>query len=60
MISQDYNNKNAHDWKKILDDGWTAVTLDGKPSVHFEHTVCVTPLGKEILTECQSTRTNKC
>lgn len=23
------------------DDGWTVKTLDGKPSVHFEHDVCV-------------------
>ncbi|MFR4416779.1 MAG: hypothetical protein ACLT8E_05030 [Akkermansia sp.] len=27
---------------KILDDGWTVVTADGKPSAHFEHTVIVT------------------
>ncbi|MEN3045016.1 MAG: type I methionyl aminopeptidase [Candidatus Hydrothermales bacterium] len=26
---------------KILDDKWTIVTLDGKPSAHFEHTVLV-------------------
>ncbi len=35
---------------KILGDGWTAVTLDGKPSAHFEHTVAVTDNGPEILT----------
>ena len=23
------------------DDGWTVHTRDGKPSVHFEHDVCV-------------------
>jgi len=23
------------------DDGWTVRTRDGKPSVHFEHDVCV-------------------
>jgi hypothetical protein len=23
------------------DDGWTVKTQDGKPSVHFEHDVCV-------------------
>lgn len=34
----------------ILGDGWTAVTLDGKPSAHFEHTVAVTDDGPEILT----------
>jgi methionyl aminopeptidase len=35
---------------KILDDGWTAVTLDGKWSAHFEHTVAITPNGPAILT----------
>ncbi len=33
-----------------LDDGWTAVTADGKLSAHFEHTVAVTKAGPEILT----------
>ncbi len=35
---------------KILSDGWTAVTTDGKPSAHFEHTVLITRGGPEILT----------
>lgn len=35
----------------ILDDGWTAVTLDGKPSAHFEHTIVVTANGPQILTK---------
>lgn len=35
---------------KILDDGWTAVTRDGSPSAHFEHTVLVTGKTPEILT----------
>jgi methionyl aminopeptidase len=26
---------------RILEDGWTAVTLDGKWSAHFEHTVAI-------------------
>ena len=34
----------------ILDDGWTIVTEDGKPSAHYEHTVLVTDTGYEILT----------
>jgi methionyl aminopeptidase len=34
----------------ILADGWTAVTIDGKPSAHFEHTVAITDDGAEILT----------
>lgn len=35
---------------KVLEDGWTAVTLDGRMSAHFEHTVAVTDDGPEILT----------
>jgi methionyl aminopeptidase len=35
---------------KILDDGWTAVTIDGRPSAHFEHTVAITEEGPLILT----------
>lgn len=35
---------------KILDDGWTVETLDGKPSAHFEHTIAVTQEGPRILT----------
>jgi methionyl aminopeptidase len=34
---------------KILADGWTAVTADGKLSAHFEHTVAVTDDGPRIL-----------
>jgi len=36
---------------KILADGWTVVTMDGKPSAHFEHTVAITDQGPEILTK---------
>jgi methionyl aminopeptidase len=35
---------------KILEDGWTTVTLDGGLSAHFEHTVAITDNGPEILT----------
>lgn len=35
---------------RILDDGWTAVTVDGKLSAHFEHMVAVTDNGPEVLT----------
>ena len=35
----------------ILNDGWTAVTIDGKPSAHFEHTVLVTQNEPVILTK---------
>ena len=34
----------------ILDDDWTIVTADDKPSAHFEHTVLITKDGYEILT----------
>ena len=34
----------------MLNDGWTVVTYDGKPSAHFEHTVLVTKDGYQILT----------
>ena len=36
---------------KILDDGWTVVTADGKPSAHFEHTVIVTDGAPLIVTD---------
>jgi len=32
-----------------MDDGWTIVTGDGKPSCHYEHTVCVRRNGGEAL-----------
>lgn len=35
---------------KVLADGWTAVTIDGRPSAHFEHTIAITENGPEILT----------
>ena len=35
---------------RMLDDGWTAVTVDGSLSCHFEHTVAITPDGPEVLT----------
>ena len=35
---------------QVLNDGWTAVTVDGSRSAHFEHTVAVTGNGVEILT----------
>ena len=30
---------------KILQDGWTVVTLDGRPSAHAEHTIAITEAG---------------
>ena len=35
---------------KVLDDGWTVVTMDGSLSAHYEHTVLVTADGAEVLT----------
>lgn len=34
----------------VLEDGWTVVTADGKPSAHFEHTIAITSNGPRILT----------
>ena len=34
---------------EILDDGWTAVTKDGRLSAHFEHTIAITDKGPVIL-----------
>jgi methionyl aminopeptidase len=35
---------------EVLDDGWTAVTADGKLSAQYEHTIAVTEDGVEVLT----------
>lgn len=35
---------------KILSDGWTVVTVDGKRGAQFEHTLLVTEHGVEVLT----------
>ena len=35
---------------KVLKDGWTAVTVDGSVSAHFEHTVAITKDGPLVLT----------
>lgn len=35
---------------RVLDDGWTVVTLDGRPSAHFEHSIAITDDGPVILT----------
>ncbi len=42
---------NEGTWKvEVLEDEWTAVTLDRKLSAQFEHTIAVTEDGYEILT----------
>jgi methionyl aminopeptidase len=42
-------NLGRHD-VKVLADGWTVITLDGRPSAHFEHTVAITADGPQVLT----------
>jgi len=40
---------------EVREDKWTAVTHDGRPSAHFEHTVAVTSNGPWILTRPKET-----
>ncbi len=41
----------AGGWRvRVLDDGWTAVTTDGKSAAHYENTLVVREDGVEILT----------
>ena len=42
------NTKNAQ--IRMAKDGWTAVSVDGLPSAHFEHTLLVDEGKPEILT----------
>lgn len=35
---------------RVKQDNWTVVTVDGRPSAHFEHTIAVTSGEAEILT----------
>jgi len=37
-------------YTKMLADDWTVVTVDGKWSAHFEHTVAITSDGPWVLT----------
>jgi methionyl aminopeptidase len=42
---------NAGTWRvKVASDGWTVLTVDGKPSAHFEHTIAIVHGKAEILT----------
>jgi methionyl aminopeptidase len=36
---------------KVVDNGWTAVTLDGSLSAHFEHSVAITANGPDVLSK---------
>ncbi|MCL2408446.1 MAG: type I methionyl aminopeptidase [Oscillospiraceae bacterium] len=38
---------------RVQDDGWTVVTMDGKPSAHYENTILITDGEPEILTVCE-------
>jgi methionyl aminopeptidase len=42
-------NMGTHE-TKVLKDGWTVVTLDGRPSAHCEHTIAITEDGPEVFT----------
>jgi len=45
-------NEGAY-YTEVLDDGWTVVTKDGSLSCHFEHTICITNRGPDVLTKWQ-------
>ncbi|MCL2124928.1 MAG: type I methionyl aminopeptidase [Oscillospiraceae bacterium] len=38
---------------KVLGDGWTVVTSDGRNSAHYENTILITDGDPEILTVCE-------
>ena len=41
---------NQGTWQvRFLDDGWSVLTMDGKPSAHYENTVIITE-GEPIVT----------
>lgn len=43
---------NQGDYKvRVLADGWTVVTEDGKLSAHFEHSIAITDNGPDILSK---------
>jgi methionyl aminopeptidase len=41
-------NEGSHE-VRVLQDGWTVITEDGKLSAHFEHSVAITENGPDIL-----------
>ncbi len=43
-------NEGSHQ-VKVLPDGWTVITEDGKLSAHFEHSVAITENGPDILSQ---------
>ena len=42
---------------RLLPDGWTVVTADGRWSAQFEHTILLTEAGIEVLTEAPLSQT---
>lgn len=47
-------------WRHVIwDDGWTAVTADGRRTAQFEHTVLVTDDGVEVLTWLEGSATDR-
>jgi methionyl aminopeptidase len=34
---------------RVLEDRWTAVTVDGSLSAHFEHTIAIQPNGPAVV-----------
>ncbi len=45
---------------KVMDDGWTAVTADGRPSAHFEHSIVVGEDSAEVLSSTPKRRWGQC
>jgi len=44
----------AGSWRHVMwEDGWTAVTADGRRTAQFEHTILVTEAGADVLTRAQ-------
>lgn len=41
---------------RVLSDGWTVVTCDGRPACHVEHTIAITEHGPTVLTAPAWTR----
>lgn len=40
----------GHKEVKVLDDGWTAITVDRSLSAHYEHTILITETDAQLLT----------
>ncbi len=44
----------AGSWRHVMwEDGWTAVTADGRRTAQFEHTILVTETGADVLTRAE-------